>query len=82
MIIQFRLKLDKFYCIGVINQQNKIFLMSWQIDILKWIITGLIGKKSCKKQKKKCSKEKAAEYYAQNKEAIKEKSRECYKNLS
>ena len=23
-----------------------------------------------------------AEYYAQNKEAIKEKSRECYKNLS
>ena len=23
----------------------------------------------------------AAEYYAQNKEAIKEKSRECYKNL-
>ena len=52
MIIQFRLKLDKFYCIGVINQQNKIFLMSWQIDILKWIITGLIGKKSCKKYKK------------------------------
>ena len=27
------------------------------------------------------SKEKAAEYYKQNKEAIKEKSRECYKNL-
>ena len=34
------------------------------------------------KAKGKCSKEKAAEYYAQNKEAIKEKSRECYKNLS
>ena len=30
----------------------------------------------------KYSKEKAAEYYAQNKEAIKEKSRERYKNLS
>ena len=28
------------------------------------------------------SKEKAPEYYAQNKEAIKEKSREHYKNLS
>ena len=28
------------------------------------------------------SKEKAAEYYKQNKEAIKEKSRERYKNLS
>ena len=27
-------------------------------------------------------KEKATEYYAQNREAIKEKSRDCYKNLS
>ena len=34
------------------------------------------------KAKEKHSKEKAAEYYAQNKEAMKEKSRECYKNLS
>ena len=34
------------------------------------------------KEKEKYSKEKAAEYYAQNKEAIKEKSRERYKNLS
>ena len=34
------------------------------------------------KAKEKYSKEKAVEYYAQNKEAIKEKSRECYKNLS
>ena len=34
------------------------------------------------KAKEKYSKEKAAEYYAQNKEAIKGKSRECYKNLS
>ena len=34
------------------------------------------------KAKEKYSKEKAAEYYAQNKEAIKEKSRECYKNFS
>ena len=33
------------------------------------------------KAKEKYSKEKAAEYYAQNKEAIKEKSRERYKNL-
>ena len=32
------------------------------------------------KVKEKYSKEKAAEYYAQNKEAIKEKSRERYKN--
>ena len=34
------------------------------------------------KAKEKYSKEKAAEYYAQNKEAIKEKSRERYENLS
>ena len=40
------------------------------------------GQEILQKAKGKCSKEKAAEYYAQNKEAIKEKSRECYKNLS
>ena len=34
------------------------------------------------KAKENCSKEKAAEYYKQNKETIKEKSREPYKNLS
>ena len=34
------------------------------------------------KVNEKYSKEKAAEYYVQNKEAIKEKSREPYKNLS
>ena len=34
------------------------------------------------KAKENYSKEKAAEYYKQNKEAIKEKSREHYKNLS
>ena len=34
------------------------------------------------KAKEKCSKEKATEYYAQNKEAINEMSRERYKILS
>ena len=34
------------------------------------------------KAKERYSKEKAAEYYLQNKEAIKEKSRDHYKNLS
>ena len=33
------------------------------------------------KAKEKYSKEKAGEYFAQNKEAIKEKSRERFKNL-
>ena len=35
-----------------------------------------------KAKDKKYSKEKAAEYYKQNKEAVKEKSKERYKNLS
>ena len=35
-----------------------------------------------KTKEKKYSKQKAAEYYAENKEAVKEKSREHYKNLS
>ena len=34
------------------------------------------------KTKEKYSKEKAADYYLKNKEAIKEKSKEHYKNLS
>ena len=34
------------------------------------------------KAKEKIFEKKAAKYYAQNKEAIKEKSREHYKNLS
>ena len=34
------------------------------------------------KVKKRYSKEKAAEYYLQNKEVIKEKARNCYNNLS
>ena len=33
------------------------------------------------KAKERYSKEKAAEYYKQNKEVITEKSRNCYKNL-
>ena len=34
------------------------------------------------KAKERYSREKGAEYYKQNKEAIKEKSKNCYKNLS
>ena len=34
------------------------------------------------KEKKTYSKEKAAEYYLLNKEVIKDKARNCYKNLS
>ena len=34
------------------------------------------------KAKERYSKEKAAQYYLQNKEVIKEKARNCYNNLS
>ena len=34
------------------------------------------------KVKEKYSKEEAAEYYLQNKESLKEKARDCYRNLS
>ena len=39
-------------------------------------------KEILQKAKERYCKEKVVEYYAQKKEAIKEKSRECYKNLS
>ena len=38
--------------------------------------------KNLQKSRKTYSKEKAAEYYLQNKEVIKEKAKNCYKNLS
>ena len=38
--------------------------------------------KILEKAKERYSKEKSAEYYKQNKEVIKEKPRNCYKNLS
>ena len=40
------------------------------------------GQEILRKAKERYSKENAAEYYAQNREAITEKSREHYKNLS
>ena len=42
----------------------------------------MIGKKPCKRQNKNILKKIGADYYAQNKEALKGKSRERYKNLS
>ena len=41
----------------------------------------LNGQEILQEAKEKYSKEKAAEYYSQNKEALKEKARDCYRNL-
>ena len=56
------------------------FLMSWQINI-KMNYYWFNRQEILQKAKERYSKEKAAEYYAQNKEAIKETSREHCKNL-
>ena len=56
--------------------------MSCQINVYKWIITGLIGKKSCKKPKKDIPKQKLLSIMHKIKKLFKtEKSREGYKNL-
>ena len=57
----------------MIDSKNKCIKMSYY-----WFNRQEILQKA----KERYSKEKAAEYYAQNKEAIEEKSRERYKNLS
>ena len=46
------------------------------------VFCGVLVEEIFQKAKERYSKEKAAEYYLQNKEAIKEKSREQYKKLS
>ena len=65
--------------------------MRMRIRIKKKIFFLIIYKKSyywfnrhkiLQKAKERYSKEKAAEHYLKNKEAIKEKARDCYKNLS
>ena len=55
--------------------------MSCQINEKKMSYCSFNRQEILKKAKKRYSKEKAGEYYAQNKEAIREKSRECYKKL-
>ena len=59
MIIQFvSLKLDRFYCIRVMNYKKRFFLLTWWTNVLKWVINGFTGKKSCKKQNKDILKKK------------------------
>ena len=82
MIISFDLKLDRFYYIGVMNYLKKIFLFICQSNIQKISYYEFTRQEILHKAKEIHSKEKAAEYYAQNKEAIKEKEQNWYKNLS
>ena len=66
MISQYRLKLGKFYCIGVKKEVDKCIKMSYYQFNIQEIL---------QKGKERYSKEKAAEYYSKNKEAIKENSK-------
>ena len=66
MIIQLRIKIDKICYTGAMYKNE--------------LLTSLTSKKSYKKQNKDIIK-KAGEYYLKNKEAIKEKSKNWYKNL-
>ena len=69
-------KLDDYLHWGY-ELTEKYFLLTWQINVYKWVTTGLTEKKSCKKPKKDIPKKKL-----QNEKAIKEKSKNRYKNLS
>ena len=81
LIIQFRLKLDKFLHWGYeLTEQG--FFNELRNEHIKMNYYWFNRQEILQKAKEKYPKEKAAEYYAQNKEALKEKSRERYKNLS
>ena len=60
---------------------EKHFLMSCQVNIQKINYYWFNRQETLQKAKEKYYIEKAAEYYKQKKESIKEKSRERYKNL-
>ena len=91
MIILFHLKLDKFYCIGDMNQLKviccvfikKILLFSfYHKNELYWFNKKEILQKAKEKYDNCGGKEKAAKYYQGNKDVLKEKARNSYKNLS
>ena len=76
--VQFRLKLDRqSYELTEKDFFNE--LSNWRIKMNYYCFN---RQEILQNVKEKYSKAKATVYYAQNKEAIKEKSRQCYKNLS
>ena len=78
------------YCLGRRLEDDKRQINRWK-KIVSWFRGKIVKmtkdagsnrKEILQKVKERYSKEKAAEYYLQNKEAIKEKSNNRYKNLS
>ena len=65
-----------------IRINKKIFFIDLSNQYIKMNYYWFNRQEILQKAKENFSKEKAAEYYEQNKEAIKEKTKECYKNLS
>ena len=80
MIIQFPPKLDKCCYIGGYELTGKDFFNELTNQRIKMSYYWFNRQEILRKEKERYSKEKAAEYYAQNKEAIKEKSRERNNN--
>ena len=89
MITLFHPKLDKFYCIGVMNKLEVIFydLVFYQFFIhiklsYYWFNRQKLLEKAKDRYLNYGSKEKAAEYFLKNREVLKEKSRSKYRNMS
>ena len=80
MIIQCCQKLDRFYCIGVMNWLKKTFFWFDKL-IYKNELLLVQQKRNLEKAMERYSKEKTAEFYLEKKVAIKKKSRDWYKNL-
>ena len=81
MIVLFHLKLDKFYCIGVINSESDLFFVYIKMNFYCFNKQELL-KKAKDKYRNSGDKEKAAEYFLKTREILKEKSRNKYRNLS
>ena len=75
MINQTNLKLDEFCCIGSYELTEKDFFINSANYCVKMSYYQFNVQEILQKAKERYSKEKAAEYYLKNKEALKEKSK-------
>ena len=79
IIILFNLKLDRFYCIGAMNQLKMI---CYDLLFLFIFNTQELLKKAKDRYRNGGGKENAAEYYFENKEVLRKNAKNKYRNLS
>ena len=82
MIILFHLKIDKFYCIGVLNELKTICILIHIKISFYWFNRQELLEKAKYRYLNCGGKEKAAEYYLANKDVLKENANKKYKSLS